>query len=173
MRARYRSIAGIILGLASLSAYSPPRYAGLLTDDYGILSLADFDEDGQLEPARGFPEEGFVHYWLCLEPEHYFLNCEATGRMEPEGIDLGASTFWIHSRGHLYDLGTRRNRDIGACEDMTSDIKKLMTDEPVVCLYASYLDSTDEKSDWIIDRVKTRKGQWSWFARPEETPTGD
>ena len=88
--------------------------------------------------------------------------------MEPEGIDLGANTFWIKANRKLYDFGTRRNRDIESCQDMVLDIRRIMENEPVVCIYASYIKSNEQGSEWIIDRVKTRKGEWSYFARPGE-----
>lgn len=175
MRLRFLYLTVVFLGLINLSAYLKPHYAGLLTDDYGILTSNDFHEDGQLSTESNFPHDEFENYWQCLRPEEYFLNCENPGPLLSGENDIGQSTFWIRADGKVYNFGTRRNWDLEFCQDMISDIRKLIEGEHVVCIYASHLDSNEQQSNWVIDRVKTRKGEWSWFLSPgdpgyEESP---
>ena len=163
------SILIAVFGLLNLSAYSKPRHAALLTDDYGIITLADFEFPEQLSPESHFPDNEFENYWQCLKPEKYLLDCENIGPLYPGDEDeFAQSTFWIQAGGKIYDFGTRRNWDMEFCKNMVSDISKIITNEPVVCVYASYVGSTTKGSDWIIDRVKTTNGEWSWFGKSDE-----
>ena len=141
----------------------PPRYQGLLTDDYGIVTLADLDEDGQQDPWTGFTGDDVDHYWQCLEPKDYFFDCENLGKAEPEGWDIGELTFWIQANGQFHHFYARHNWSIEYCQDLKTDILWLLKDETVVCISGTYIDTDQNGINWILDRVKTRKGSWSWF----------
>lgn len=164
-------LAALLILFTSFSASPLPKYQGLLTDDYGIVSLADLDEHGQQDPWQGFTGDDVDHYWFCIEPSEYFFDCENLGDINynyedtQEHWDIGQPTFWIKAGGEIYNFGTRRNWSIEHCSDMKKDILWLMQNEPVVCLSGRYLKPDETGNNWILDRVKTQKGAWSWFVR--------
>ena len=48
---------------------------------------------------------------------------------------------------------------------MVSEIRSLVERQSVVCISGGYLGKDDEGMNWVIDRVKTTTGEWSWFER--------
>ncbi len=155
-----------MLCISTLSASSYPRYQGLLTNGYGIITESDLDEAGQLESWRGFTGNELDHYWQCLEPTDYHFVCENLRGAEFEGSEIGEPTFWIKANGRIYHFGTRRNWDMAHCEDMKKDILWLMNSQSAVCISGTYVRQNSESEYWILDRLKSPRGAWSWFARP-------
>ena len=151
----------------SAGARAAQIYAGLLTDDYGIVKMSDLNEEGQLSKAHNFPKDPFEHYWQCVKVDKYELGCEIEGRAEPEGWIIGEAIFKIHSGNKIIDIGTRRNWDMGFCKKMISDIRAIIKKEPVVCFSAIFVGENANTSEWVVDQVKTKKGQWSWFGDPK------
>jgi hypothetical protein len=143
------------------------KHTNLVSEGVGILTKAELDEEENKAGSLPFPPNDSgqnFNYWQCLRPEGYFLGCENEGKPTGENWEIGSVTFWIKANGKKYDFGTRRNWDIGACRDMISEILKIMETQPIVCVSASY-GKNQEGEYWIIDRVKTKKGEWSWFGR--------
>ncbi len=159
----------IITGFVhSDSAIAKPlrKRPGLLTESYGIVTKSDLDEEERKATPEPFPPKlPSFNYWQCLKSEGYFLGCENEGLAAGEDWEIGSATFWIKANGKTYDFGTRRNWDIGFCESMITKILRIIKYEPIVCVSASYLGGDAKGSRWVVERVKTKKGEWSWFGR--------
>ena len=153
----------LLLLVSNLSfAEIKEKRVGLLTDDYGIVTKEDLDEEEKKATPLPFsPESISFQYWQCLKPDSYYLHCSNTGKMLGEGWDIGSAEYWVKSDGKKYNFGTRRNWSIDFCKEMVTTIQRIMKNESVVCISALYLDEDKEGSNWIIDRVKTKKGEWS------------
>ena len=170
-------IFGLILALPSLSMAWPHRL-GLITDDYGIVSDQDLDEEEYKVDATPFPpsEMSPFQYWQCLPTSDVFMKCDDLGFTAPEfgGAEVGESVLNFRTNGEVFNFFTRRNNSLKSCEDMIDEWRSVMAGEDVVCISASYQgteagtlrDSTFvNKSEWEIDRMKSRHGEWSWFKR--------
>lgn len=164
-----KCLAFSLLAGMNLSGSWLPYRVGILTDDYGIVTEADLDEEeAKVTIAEPFPLSSALNYWFCIEPQEYFVQCKSEGMMEPEGFEIGSSTFWVHANGKVFNFWTRRNFDLESCEERIMDWSNLMRNE-VVCFSGSYIEEDESGTHWIIDRMKTYTGEWSWFGRPGET----
>ncbi len=141
--------------------------AGLLTEDFGILKLSDFDEEGQFSNTSHFPNDGFEHHWLCLKPEKTLLKCERALWDESFKWFYGTMIFEVRAGGKNYEFGTRRNWSMNFCRETVSEIRAVMKGQKAVCFFANFISEKGNSSEWIIDRVKSKRGAWSWFAREE------
>lgn len=174
---QYGSLAVILLSAICVSFQWPPTRIGLLTDDYGIVTDQDLDEEERVAFPEPFPPKvGSFQYWMCLPTYDIFMKCNDTGPSdhEEEG-QIGDHTFRLRTGNQIFNFYTRHNGPLDACEEMVSDWRDVIIGEEIVCISASYvgtnLDPANEErsnilnSDWVIDRMKSRHGEWSWFVR--------
>ncbi len=158
----------ILLNVLLLVSCAQSRPIGLLTDDYGIVTKEDLDEE--LVRANPSPfntnDSSIFQYWMCYKPENYQITCEATGMVAPEYGKVGAFEFSVTAEGKTHVFGTRRNQNLGVCKKLEATIKKIFKENDVVCINASFLEKESETQySWILDQVKAKKGEWSWFGK--------
>jgi hypothetical protein len=165
----------VILVLPSLSM-SWPRRVGLLTEDYGIVTKQDLDEEeAKFVKAEPFPSDSF-RYWQCLSTQEVFMKCDNLGFIAEEfgNEAVGEPTLQIGNGEEILDFYTSHNWTLSACQEMEEQWRSIMDKQDIVCISAFYL-GTEQKvakdghsfthSEWEIDRMKSRHGEWSWFER--------
>src|SRR3990167_2331411 len=151
----------VILIILIFAFEKKPRRVGLLTDDYGIVTKEDLDyEEKTAYPVKFDPKKFSVfNYWQCLKPDKYYVSCRPF-YFEGEGY-LGELTFWVLSEGKKYNFWTHRNYPKESCLLWEKEIKKIMQNQKIVCISASYSDQDVEGSHWFLERIKTKTDFWS------------
>jgi len=171
----------LVLAVCNIS-WATVTNPGLLTADYGVVTKADLNEEmARCEPPyESFPpkENACFQYWQCLPTKEVHLTCEDLGAND-EYEHIGEATFWIKNGSDIHHFLTRRNFDLESCQEWATEWKEVMRDEEVVCLSGDYIENAGEEPSpalagnhyyWIIDRMKSRHGEWSYFYRgPIET----
>ena len=110
--------------------------------------------------------------WQCLRLVQVWMECIPTGDEIVPGSPGVSSILKIYDGEALYEFITRRPREIDSCDAMISQWHSLMDGEEVACISASYgqdlpvLDN-DRYSYWTINRVKSHRGNWSYFIEQE------
>lgn len=152
---------------------------GMLTDRYGIVTDADLDEAEEhcIASAEPFPSgDPCLNYWQCLPTRDLFMDCKDDG--PSDDFDHAASAvFWIKEKEgeNFHNYLTRRNFSLEACHEWLHGWRHVIEGEDVVCLSGSFLSKDYWEGDdltppgmhsfWIIDRMKSRRGEWSYFYR--------
>jgi hypothetical protein len=191
MKKQKRKISYILLMLSSLLSLSwyPHEWVGLLTDDYGIVTVDDLIEEEEercldVQPFSVSKEVGCFQYWQCLPTDHVFIACDDKGY--ETGDFPGTITeaiFRIKNGDITHYFYTRRNWSMDTCLASAKAWTELMIDEPIVCISGEFssvryeppsLDEAfqeypEEQSSeyywWQIDRMKSPRGEWSYFDR--------
>lgn len=164
---KFKMVAFLCLFTPTLSLSQIHR-PGLLTDDYGIVTGKDLDEyEGQCTEVEPFPPHfGCMMYWQCLSTENVTIICK---RLGPDNSDLsgeyGDFTLLIKDRGETHEYTGRHNNDMAYCQSTKKAMLKVMTHEKIVCISGEFVHKDGQTSGWIIDRMKSRHGEWSWFER--------
>ncbi len=105
---------------------------------------------------------------------HVFLDCEDTGSIG-DFEHTGQPAFWIDDGKITHHYLTRRNFDMEACQQWLGEWRAVMGQEAVVCFSGEFVQASDSDSHpssppgvqyyWIIDRMKSHAGEWSYFFR--------
>lgn len=161
----------------------PIQRVGLLTDDYGIVTGSDLDEEENkcgtyidpFPPPSDFTNHCTV-YWQCLPIHDVFMNCnDLTDAGDFE--QTGEADFWIRDNNQVHHYITRRNFDMESCWGWIDEWISVMWNEEIVCLSGDFVGTEEEINShtgkkeihnyWIIDRMKSRHAEWSYFVREE------
>jgi hypothetical protein len=137
-----------------------------MTDDYGIVTEADIRENRKI--ARPVSEGEPLLVWFCLPVEHFETWCDDLGWV----IDLEErgyySRFSVVSGGNEYSFTRSKFSDREVCIEDKKDWTRLIKGQ-TACFSAFFIDeslSDDPKfkkaSLWNIERVKSRKGEWTY-----------
>ena len=165
----------VLMGCLNSSFKSLPR-VGLLTDDFGIVTGADLDqEESRCTGTEPFPPKTNLcfQYWQCLSTENIYIDCENIGNVG-DFQHAGLATFWIQDNENIHHYFTRRNFDIDTCRDWKDAWKNIVEGETTVCLSGNFIEMSREDEPgsptgthyyWIIDRMKSPHGEWSYFLR--------
>lgn len=165
----------VILAMLNLS-FSMSDRIGMLTDDYGIVVKADLDEEeARCSNVEPFPSDNACfNYWQCLPTREIYIDCEDIGDVG-DSKHTGQANFWIKEGNNIHHYLTRRNFDIEACHEWVNEWKSVINGEDVVCLSGNFIDMSEQDESsfspigihyyWIIDRIKSRHGEWSYFYR--------
>jgi hypothetical protein len=141
---------------------------GLLTDDHGVVTKQDLDEDeaGCTEVTDFAHRSGCMSYWQCLSAKNVEVICK---RLGPDNSDLsgeyGDFTLRIKDQDETHEYIGRHNGDMAECKAMRREILKVVAHEKIVCVSGDFIDKVGQTSSWIIDRMKSHHGEWSWFQR--------
>lgn len=171
MRTRTGLMLVVPLLLLNTSFSQPPR-PGILTDDFGIVTQEDIDqENAVVRIPIPFKVPTVFPYWRCLRPEEIEMDCEGTGTEEPPGNLIAAPRLTIIENGEKYEYHTRRPWGVDACEETLSSWRNVIGSETVFCVSAT-VDEVNESpvaAPWDkvtygeINRMKSYSGQWSYF----------
>ncbi len=166
----------LTLAAANLSMSWPSRRMGLLTDDYGVITKQDLDEEEEKAIPQPFPSDfPAFQYWQCLPTNKIYIKCDALGFTEIEkGGEIGQHTLELTSKREVFHFYTRHNSSLQDCREMVAQWNSVIQGENIVCISGSYLGTDLRKNEtgnlvkhstWEIDRMKSGHGEWSWFDR--------
>ncbi|HWU42073.1 MAG TPA: hypothetical protein VN132_01505 [Bdellovibrio sp.] len=176
---RQRLINGLfpsILCLISSATFAAPNHLaelkskfpfGLLSDDYGILSVNDLAMNAcDVEPKKFNPEKHHYNpyeYWQCFESKSLSFICDSSGVPdEHEGIMglviIKASVNHIH-----HEYLERRPWPIKDCKGFLKDAADLLKGVQYACISGSFIEneidhSGHQTTSWVFERLKTKKG---------------
>lgn len=176
----------VVLSLPNLSMVHQQRF-GLLTDDYGLVTSEDLDEeerDNQCYPFEPVysqmetPDDNCHNYWQCLSTSEVFMECEDGGD-NGDFTHVGSANFWVRDKNITHHYVTRRNFSLETCHKWMAEWKEVIRGEEAVCFSGYFLSKSDHPEEgtsdpqgtqyyWIIDRMKSKHAEWSYFARKVE-----
>ena len=170
----------VIAIVASNLSWAPIHHVGLLTDDYGIVTAQDLvEEEDRCQDLEPFPPRGggCLQYWQCLPTKDVFIGCEDISA-DLGGEDTRQAVFWLKDGDEVHHYLTRRNFDLEACNGWKAKWEAVLAGEDVVCLSGEFINTENFDEHllsppgtqfyWIIDRMKSRHGEWSYFYRGPE-----
>lgn len=175
----------IILCLVCLLniSWKESRRVGLLTEDYGIVTDTDLDEEEQrlAISETSFPPQKTIsfRYWQCLPTDDVFMDCNDLGDLGGAGDfkHTGQQDFWIRDGYNVHHYYMRRNFSLEKCWDSIKEWQDVMWGENIVCISGEYIDMeeidlgqdfTEKHYHWIIDRMKSYHEEWSYFLRGKD-----
>lgn len=142
---------------------------GILTDDYGIVTNEDIEENAKW----GSPIDGngdIDHVWFCIRIDAIESDCEEMYYTEDLGEIGYSDSLRIVSDGDLYEFQTRRTHGHDVCAGYKKTWEELMPLSEVACFSAYYVNEDNPNecdfrkcTNWIIDKVKSKEGSWSYF----------
>ncbi|MBI4402988.1 MAG: hypothetical protein HY537_02435 [Deltaproteobacteria bacterium] len=139
---------------------------GLLTDDYGIVTLDDIRQNAKFVRPRDKDGNPLL-VWQCLHLDRVEINCE------PYGDDVATPNLYVTSAGKRYFFYLRHAWSTFRCNLDIETWHKILKDEKVACFSGEPSLPTDDGLNrallsWQLDRVKSHKGSWSYFMEPDE-----
>jgi hypothetical protein len=123
-------------------------------------------------PFLPAPSENYF-YWQCLPVEHLSSDCigidDATSGM---GCKKYSSLPHVevtseHSR---YIFQGHKGWCLETCREFQAELRRLTHGQRIACFGGEYLgenpiEATEKRnSSWFLKSVKTRRGEWSYFA---------
>lgn len=138
---------------------------GLLSDDYGVLTLNDLALNAcRLKPPPFIP--GATHsyqYWICFESKSVLPTCHDEGVDETEG-HIGRVYIEVFHQEMFYRFFEQRPWPIRDCSSFVKDLKKIMKGTSHACISASSITKEEKNNRGQMERIgflhrfKTRKG---------------
>jgi len=153
-------------------SFSKIHSLGLLTDDYGIVTKKDIDENEkectEVEPFP--PHFGCQMYWQCLPTKAAKVTCDDLGPDDSPSVKdhIGELTLVLADKNEFYNFSMNHNFGMSGCRDLKHSILNVMKNEKTVCVLGYYADKENHTSYWIIDRVKSKRGEAAWFHREKK-----
>lgn len=138
---------------------------GLLSDDYGILSLNDLALNAcRLKPPPFVPgATDSYEYWICFENKNILPTCDDEGVDETEG-HIGRVNVEVRNQEITYQFFEPRPWPIRDCRNFVKDLKKIMKGTSHACISASSIAKEEENERGQMERIgflhrfKTLKG---------------
>jgi len=138
---------------------------GLLSDDYGVLTLKDLALNTcRIKPPPFVPGTLHVYeYWICFGNKNISPTCDDEGIDDTEG-HIGRVN--IEARNHelTYQFFEQRPWPFKDCKSFVNDLKRIMKGTLHACISASSItnEARNERGQMervgILHRFKTRKG---------------
>lgn len=140
---------------------------GLLSDDYGILSLNDL----ALNASKALPipfnskstDNNPYQYWQCFENKNISFFCDSNGKKEKyEGV-MGLIVIKINTHSNLQTYSEHRLWPIKDCRRFNKDAKVLLNRVKHVCFSGSFISQEINSMgitqiNWSFERIKTKNG---------------
>ncbi len=143
---------------------------GILTNDYGIVTEKDVEDNAKIANSIDSenPERPFL-VWQCLPIEDVQMECENQDYDEELNSVTCDPTLSLTHDGKHYEFWVRRLQYLEDYQDMELALQSLFKDEEIACFSAFYdwdepMSETGSRSLWTLDRIKTRRGEWSYFS---------
>jgi hypothetical protein len=149
----------------------------LLSSDYGILVEADMYEPSRTIPPAYNPESSQNYLlWQCFPVKDIKPKYREWKASDPLGfadviVTMCDFEIWNKAMDPVQYYGGRRAKEVTYCRDFKKAWNKLTKNETYICLYGEAgsfetenVDSKPRKvKNWIWDKVKTKKGCYSYF----------
>lgn len=138
---------------------------GLLSDDYGVLTLEDLALNAcRLKPPLFIPGATHVYeYWICFKSKDVLPTCDDEGSIDLEG-HVGRVNVEVNTPEIVYQFFERRPWPIKDCKSFVKDLNRIIKGTSHACVSASSI-TKEEKNErglnervGILHRFKTRKG---------------
>ncbi len=168
-----RELSIITCSLILLGCASRPSKAwqtkGILTDDYGIVTLADIQKNKKI--ARPFDRSGDpMLVWQCLPVERFNTFCRDLGFV----VDLGekgyTSGLKIVSKGNEYSFECPKFTGRRGCGEDERAWTKLIRQGQIACFSGFYVGKEPSSESglkdwslWNMERIKSKRGEWSYW----------
>lgn len=136
---------------------------GLLTDDYGVLTIEDLKINACVAEAAPFSEKSHSYpYWQCFESKVAHLNCEGKEYDLYEKSRMTLLTVSARINGELHEYLYRRTMPLTECRVFQKEWQRLLKGQDYVCVSGPFI-STEKNRDgrawsWVFDRYKTKNG---------------
>jgi hypothetical protein len=118
------------------------------------------------------PDHPFL-VWQCVKIESIQTNCEEENFTEDLGEVGYSPSFKIKGHNAMCDFFTSKVVTHEICEEDRREWEKLCQEGEVACFSAYYDGEIKERdgaiaqhTSWTIDRIKSKKGRWSYFCEP-------
>ena len=137
----------------------------------GVVTKQDLDEDedGCTEIKDFAHQNGCMPYWQCLSTQDVKITCKRLWTMSMDSTErYGDFSLNIKDRGEAHIYEGRHNDSMAECKAMKSEMLKVVAHEKIDCISGLFADKEGNTSGWIIDRMKSRHGEWSWFQREKK-----
>ena len=150
-------------------SFSKIHRPGLLTADYGIVTNQDLDEEeaGCTEVKDFAHQNGCLAYWQCLPTKAAKVTCNDLGPDDSPSVKdhIGELSFILVDKNEIHDFSLRHNFGMSDCKALKHSILNVMKYQTIVCVLGLYAEKENNTSYWIIDRVKSKRGESAWFHR--------
>jgi hypothetical protein len=161
----------LILFIPAIS-FSEPWRIPLLTNGYNIVTGKDIDElEQNCTHVTAFPpKDDCTLYWQCLPTQGAKVSCEDLGPDDSPAVKdhIGELKLVIKNKLESYQFRLRHNFGMFDCKDVKHSIFSVMKNEKIVCISGEYIGKENFTSHWIIDRVKSERGESGWFHREKK-----
>jgi hypothetical protein len=171
-----RTLLGVlILTLVNFATFAKERsYTvrdGILTDSYGLVTKKDIQDN--LDEADPIDSEGKpMLVWQCVHVDHLRTHCFSAGYSDNIGAEAFHAGITVTSGRKKYEFMTRGVGDWPDCVDYRNAWIRLIRGQ--IACFSGYFNSeepSDERrfdtiSYWVLDKIKSKKGKWSYFANP-------
>ncbi len=140
----------------------------LLTQDYGILNVADLAMNSCRAKPVPFSHRNLAYpYWKCFEISKAKTECDNSGHIPGSKDENTLLTITVQDPESEHVYLPRRAMDLKNCHWLQKRWKSATKDEKYVCLSGSFTDYDTENgrrtSLWVFDKFKTKKSCTSWF----------
>ncbi|NQW45012.1 MAG: hypothetical protein HQ462_06370 [Deltaproteobacteria bacterium] len=138
---------------------------GLLSDDYGVLTVKDLALNACHIKPEPFVPGAFTpyEYWICFESKNILAICEDQHFSNEDG-HVGRVQVEAHDHQIAYQFIAARPWAIRDCIDFVKTLKNLVRGTSHACISASYIDKEKKNQRGqmerigIFNRIKTDKG---------------
>ena len=139
---------------------------GLLSDDYGILTVNDLAVNACIAEPRPFNTDNRYYpyeYWQCFESKTISFNCDSNGVPNKQEGVMGLIVMRASINHIKYEYIERRLWPIKDCKGFLKDTRALLKGIQHACVSGSFIGNETnhlghQTSSWIFERIKTKKG---------------
>ncbi len=133
---------------------------GILSDNFGIVT----PEDIQANAAIAAPIDGTGHpflTWQCVCVTSIQLRCENVGSFPENGGASATPEFTLRGDSKTFNFYLPHAWSLYRCRQDVSTWRRIVKVGEVACFSGFY----DKDSGTVsgLQRVKTKRGQWSYF----------
>lgn len=160
-------ISSVAFGAADHLAELKSKFPyGLLSDDYGILSVNDLAMNACIARPKPFNADNHYYpyeYWQCFESKTLSFSCDSSGVPdEHEGI-MGLVIVKASSNQVQHEYLERKLWPIKDCKNFLKDAAALLKGTRYACISGSFIEnevdhSGHQTTSWVFERLKTEKG---------------
>ena len=143
---------------------------GLLTSDYGILSIKDLRINSCIAwpaPFQDPPLNFAFSYWQCFEKNQINMDCEVGGYDEHEKSRMAMLVILGKRIEGSHEFISRRPMPVSSCKAFLEDWRQLTRKQTHVCVSGSepLKEMRNGKLvwNWTFGRYKTKLGCDSYF----------
>ena len=137
---------------------------GLLSDDYGILTLDDLAVSAcTAHPTPISSTSHSYQYWQCFESKNILFDCDSSGIPDKHEGVMGLVVVKSSSPNTQHDYIERRLWPIKECKNFLRDAANILKGTQYACISGSFIENEKDQlghltTSWVFDRLKTKKG---------------